>query len=126
MSLISKLCVTFLIWTITGIVLDFGVMLHYEMKVRKLFPHDDETLCKYKIDSWKKCYSLLGMDYGKKELFSEETGSKANILEDIAYGSFVGMIWPITVTLLSRGFGDTYLRYKDEYDRGIRVRKEPS
>ena len=124
MSLISKLCVMLLAWTIGGIVLNFGVLLHYELKVKKVFPRDDETLCEYRIDSWKECYSLLGMNYDKKEHFTEAAGRESNILEGIAYNSFVGMVWPITVILLSRAFGNTYRRYKDEYDRGIRVRKE--
>ena len=128
MSLISKICVMFLVWTIGGTLAYVGCGFFWIIRGLALDIYRKDFGREYGSECCRAMYEYLGVPYsfdkdGRDMIKPERKESK---LESAIGWLGNGMIWPITVPAITAGFGATYRKYKDEYDRGIRVRKEPS
>ena len=130
MSLISKICVLFLGWTIIGTGLYFGCIVYWYTRGFELDPYRKGFGAEYMKECVTEMYACLGAPdpYAQPFMTVERPDRKtvAYKIESTVLWLINGMIWPITVSCVVKGFGSTYRRYKDEYDRGIRTRKEPS
>lgn len=130
MSLISKVCVMFLVWTVGGLGLYLGAAVYWYTKGFLLDPMNRGWGSEFLGECVEEMYACLGLPDPNTILRSisvpsESKGLKGN-LESILCWLINGLVWPVTVSAVMTGFGNTYRRYKDEYDRGIRIRKEPS
>lgn len=130
MSLISKICVLFLMWTIIGTGLYFGGIVYWYTRGFMLDPYRKGFGVEYMKECVTEMYACLGLPDPYTRPFITVKRSDRNTVaykvESILLWFTNGMAWPLTVSCAVKGFGSTYRRYKDEYDRGIRVRKEPS
>ena len=130
MSLISKICVLFLMRTIIGTGLYIGSVVYWYARGYNLDPYRKEFHVEYMKECVTEMYACLGLPdpYTQPFMTVERTDRKTVTykIESTLRWLLNGMVWPITVSCVVEGFGGTYKRYKDEYDRGIRVRKEPS
>lgn len=130
MSLISKICVIFLIWTVAGAVMYFGTVMYWHIRGCELDPMRKEFRQEFLRECIKEMYACMGLpDPYVHEVISVKRSDPKTVgykIESLVLWMLNGMVWPITVSCAASGFRRTYVRYKDEYDRGIRVRKEPS
>lgn len=130
MSLISKICVLFLVWTVCGAAAYFGSLIYWYTKGHELDPMRKELHQEFMREGIKEMYACYGLpDPYVHEVITVERSNPKSIgykIESLVLWMINGMVWPMTVSAAVSGFRKTYYRYKDEYDRGIRVRKEPS
>ena len=122
MSLISKLCVLFLGWTIVGIGLNYATLLIYQFRAYMLDPYNNEMHETYSYDSWSEAFASVGGHYEKSDC--ENRKERRSALEDFVLVAILGILWPMSVAALSRAFGSTYTRFRNEYEQGIRVKQE--
>lgn len=130
MSLISKICLMFLMWTIIGTGLYLGSAIYWYARGFELDPYRKGFGADYMKECVTEMYACLGLpDPYAQPFMTVERSDRKTVAYKIKFTLkwlLNGMLWPITVSCVVKGFGSTYRRYKDEYDRGIRTRKEPS
>ena len=117
MSLISKICVMFLVWMGIGAVSLISYMMYMFTKVA-LLDVEREGLPKEALNlAWG---AYIDADPDKSD--TEETSGRD------AFASLLrlSLKWPAALAMAVRDLNAAYAQIKDEYDRGIRVRKEPS
>lgn len=130
MSLISKICVLFLVWTVCGAAAYSGSVIYWYAKGHELDPMRKGFHQEFMREGVKEMYACYGLpDPYAHEVITVERSNPKSVgykIESLVLWMINGMVWPMTVSAAVSGFRKTYYRYKDEYDRGIRVRKEPS
>jgi len=127
MSLISKLCVLFLGWIIIGIIVSVIRIGAIMIRLQLLDP-DNESL----IDDFleRVCGSMpIINDMRFKGRSTKEVNDQ--ISSKFGGNRFTRLMeflvdWPRSLAMVIPPFEETLQLYKDEYNRGIRVRKEPS
>lgn len=127
MSLISKLCVLFLGWIIIGMIISVIRIGAIMIRLQLLDP-DNESL----IDDFleRVCGSMPIINdirfKGKttKEV-DDQIGSKFGGNRFTRLMEFL-VDWPRSLAMVIPPFEEVLQLYKDEYNRGIRTRKEPS
>ena len=128
MSLISKICLVFLGWIIVGLLLYIGSAFYWFVRGFFLDPYNKGFGREFASDCIEAMYESVGIKYVPKEerCEFEDHETREGFAESVTQWAINGMLWPVTTAAVMTGFGNTYKRYKDEYDRGIRTRKEPS
>jgi len=127
MSLISKICVVFLGWIIIGMIVSVIRIGAIMVRLQLLDP-DNESL----IDDFleRVCRSMPIMNDMR---FKGKSTKEVDDQLDSKFGGnrFTRLMeflvdWPRSLAMVIPPFEEVLHLYKDEYDRGIRVRKEPS
>lgn len=119
MGLISKICVLFLSWLIFGVVGYAGMAFYYVAKVHLLDAGSRSIAGEY-MDT-----VLANLADGYDEEISRAV--KGTILDnDFVVWFLIGLMWPTVISLGQPVYKAVYETFKDEYNRGIRIRKEPS
>lgn len=127
MSLISKIYVVFLGWIIVGMIISVIRIGAIIVRLQLLDP-DNESL----IDDFleRVCGSMPIINDIR---FKGKSAKKVDDQLDSKFGGnrFTRLTkflvdWPRSLAMVIPPFEETLQCYKDEYDRGIRVRKEPS
>lgn len=127
MSLISKICVLFLGWIIIGMIISVVRIGAIMIKLQLLDP-DNESL----IDDFleRVCGSMpIINDIRFKGKSTREVDDQ--ISSKFGGNRFTRLMeflvdWPRSLATVIPPFEEVLQLYKDEYDRGIRTRKEPS
>lgn len=127
MSLISKICVVFLGWVMIGALISVIRLLIIFVKLQMLDPSNDEL-----VDDFleRVCGSLPVVNEIR---FKGKSAKDVNNQMNKKFGgnNFTRLMefvidWPRSLAIVIPPFEEMLRCYKDEYDRGIRVRKESS
>ena len=126
MSIISKICVLFLMWMAIGIAVTVFFTLRILFKATMLDPDNASNLADEVVEIALNSVPILRgiKTKGKSNKdFNEEinrrTGSTG--FERLICGLIE---WPSMIAVVIPRFDAAYEQIKDEYDRGLRVRKE--
>lgn len=127
MSLISKACLVFLGWMTIGLIISVIRISVIMVKLQMLDP-DNESL----IDDFleRVCGSMPIINDIR---FKDKTTKEVEDQIETKFGGnrFTRLMeylidWPRSLAMVVPPFEETLRLYKDEYDHGIRTRKEPS
>jgi len=126
MSLISKICLGFIIWTVCGAVAYMIAVAYHQSKCRFLDPGNEKVADEYAELAMDEAFRKSGLP--QKPGFGRRRDPDDAKVDLYFIGAMVmaGMVWPLMLWLVNTGYPIAYQKLKDEYDRGIRVRKEPS
>jgi len=126
MSLISRICLGFIIWTVGGALLYMLAVAYHVSKCRHLDPSNEEILDEYEELAMDEAFRKTGVPQKPGSGRRRDPDEAKVDLYFIAAMAMAGMVWPLMLWLVNTGYPIAYQKLKDEYDRGIRVRKEPS
>lgn len=110
MSIISKICVLFLVWMLFGIAACFSVAIKYQLKVNALVKQGGKA-CQKKYEEYgnRELDDFVGNAYGFVPQDEKPRG-----LDILPYFMIVGIIWPISVNVYDKAFRRAYERAKAE------------
>lgn len=125
MSLVSKICIGFILWTVIGAVLYMVSIMYYSLKGQLLDPHNKEFSDEYSNLAMDYGFAATGIPQRPRRLARRRSDKDAKIdLEFFGAMAMAGITWPLMLYLVHSGYPKAYKQLKDEYDRGIRTRKE--
>ncbi len=117
MSLITQICVMFLAWMLIGATSLIGYLVYIFTKVMLL-----------DIERTELPKEVLNLAWGS---YKNADPDKTDTDESSGKEAFASLLrlslkWPASLAVAVKDLSAAYEQIKDEYDRGIRTKKEPS
>jgi len=127
MSLLGKLCAVFLGWVVVGAIISVVRIMIIFVKLQMLDPYNESLVDDF-LERVCRPVPLINNVRFKGKSAKEVDDQMNDIFGGNTFTRWIEFFidWPRSLAIVIPPFEEMLQNYKDEYDRGIRVRNEPS